>query len=149
MLTDVRLAGSPLGFTFAFANCAFFMLYIVLGHRIAADGARTGIDRLGAAMLVASVIALPLGIRDALPAFISPSLLTAAVGVGICSSVIPFVCDQLAMARLSRATFSRRLALLPAMVTVIAILVLRQVPTLAEIGGVLLVVGGVLLRRAM
>src|SRR4051812_26051425 len=34
-LTDVRLAGEPLGFVFAFANCAGFMLYVVLGHRIA------------------------------------------------------------------------------------------------------------------
>ena len=35
MLTDVRLAGQPLGFVFAFANCAGFMLYVILGHRIA------------------------------------------------------------------------------------------------------------------
>ena len=35
MLTDVRLAGQPLGFVFAFANCVGFMLYVILGHRIA------------------------------------------------------------------------------------------------------------------
>ena len=147
VLSDVQLRGSPLGFLFAFANCAFFMLYIIFSHRIAANGARSGIDRLGAAMLVASVLALPLGIRDALPAFMNVSLLAAAIGVGICSSVIPYVFDQLAMARLPRATFSLLLALLPATATVMGILVLRQVPSLAEIGGVLLVAGGVLLRK--
>ena len=147
VLTDMRLAGSPLGFLFAFANCALFMLYIVLGHRIAAAGARSGIDRLGAAMLVAMVTALPIGIWDALPAFMSPLLLAAAIGVGICSSLIPYVCDQLAMARLPRATFSLLLALLPAMATVIGVLVLRQIPSIAETGGVLLVAGGVLLQR--
>jgi inner membrane transporter RhtA len=46
LLTDVRLGGQPLGFVFALANCAFFMLYVILGHRIAQDGGAAGIDRL-------------------------------------------------------------------------------------------------------
>jgi inner membrane transporter RhtA len=44
VLTDVRLSGQPLGFVFAFANCIGFMLYVMLGHRIAntsAGGADT------------------------------------------------------------------------------------------------------------
>src|SRR2546423_6218871 len=53
-LTDVRLAGEPVGFAFAFANCALFTLYVVLGHRIANTGGVRGIDQLGAAMLVAA-----------------------------------------------------------------------------------------------
>ena len=46
---DRRAFGSPSrsGSPYAFANCALFMLYIVLGHRIAADGGASGIDRLG------------------------------------------------------------------------------------------------------
>lgn len=68
LLTDVRFGGQPLGFVFAFANCAFFMLYVVLGHRIAQDGGATGIDRLGASMLIAFVVITPIGITGALPA---------------------------------------------------------------------------------
>ncbi|MGH3411306.1 MAG: EamA family transporter, partial [Streptosporangiaceae bacterium] len=34
-LTAIRLAGEPAGFAFAFANCLGFMLYVLLGHRIA------------------------------------------------------------------------------------------------------------------
>lgn len=147
VLTDVRLAGEPLGFLFAFANCALFILYVILGHRIAADGGSAGIDRLGAAMLVAMLVAFPIGVRDAIPSFLSPVLLAAAIGVGICSSVIPYVCDQLAMARLPRATFALLLSLLPAMASVIGILVLRQIPSPIEIIGVLLVVCGVLVHR--
>jgi inner membrane transporter RhtA len=147
VLTDVRLAGQPLGFVFAFADCALFILYIVLGHRIAADGGKAGIDRLGFAMLVAMVVALPIGIGDALPAFVSPLLLAAGVGVGISSSVIPYVCDQLAMARLPRATFALLLSSLPAMASLIGALVLHQFPSRVEICGVALVVGGVLLHR--
>ncbi|MFI4967553.1 MAG: EamA family transporter [Gammaproteobacteria bacterium] len=148
VLTDVRLAGTPVGFLFAFLNCGLFVLYIVLGHRIAADGGTAGVDRLGAAMLVAMIAALPIGIHDAAPAFLYPFLLAAAIGVGICSSVIPYVCDQLAMAKLPRATFALLLALLPAMASVIGMLVLRQIPSVPETGGVLLVIAGVLLHRS-
>jgi inner membrane transporter RhtA len=147
VLTDVHIVGEPAGYAFAFANCAAFVLYVVLGHRIAADGGGAGIDRLGAAMLVAAITALPFGIHDAAPAFASPLLLGAAVGVGITSSVIPYVCDQLAMARLPRASFALMLALLPATAAVIGVVVLRQVPSGAELCGIGLVVAGVGLHR--
>lgn len=149
VLTDVRLAGQPLGFVFAFANCAFFVLYVILGHRIAADGGTAGIDRLGFAMLVAMVVALPIGIRQAVPAFVSPLLLAAGIGVGVSSSVIPYVCDQLAMARLPRATFALLLSMLPAMASLIGAVVLHQLPSAAEVGGIALVIGGVLLHRTV
>ncbi len=147
LLTDVRFSGQPLGFLFAFANCAFFMLYVVLGHRIAQDGGAAGIDRLGAAMLVALVVITPIGVGGALPAIVQPLLLLAGIGVGICSSVIPYVCDQLAMARLPRATFALLLSLLPASATIIGIVVLRQIPKPLEVAGILLVAGGVALHR--
>lgn len=147
LLTDVRFGGQPLGFVFAFANCAFFMLYVILGHRIAQDGGAAGIDRLGAAMLVACLTITPIGLSGALPAFNQPLLLLAGVGVGICSSVIPYVSDQLAMARLPRATFALLLSLLPASAALIGILVLHQIPTPIEITGMLLVAGGVALHQ--
>lgn len=147
-LTDARWMAEPLGYLYAFANCALFVLYIVLGHRLAAQGGSGGIERLGASMLVASVFALPFGIREAAPAFADPLLLAAGIGVGISSSVIPYVCDQLAMARLPRATFALMLALLPATASLIGILVLAQVPTHAEWVGIALVIAGVALHRS-
>jgi inner membrane transporter RhtA len=147
LLTQVRIEGEPIGYLFAFLNCGLFILYIVLGHRIAASGGVAGIDRLGMAMLIAMVAALPIGLRDATPAFAHPLLLAAAIGVGISSSVIPYVCDQLAMARLPRATFALLLALLPATATVIGVVVLRQVPTLWEMVAIGLVVLGVAIHR--
>lgn len=147
LLTSVRLEGEPVGYLFAFINCALFILYIVLGHRIAASEGVSGVDRLGMAMLVAMLAALPIGIVDAAPAFVSPLLLAAAIGVGISSSVIPYVCDQLAMARLPRATFALLLALLPATATIIGVVVLRQIPTVVELIGIGLVVVGVAIHR--
>ena len=147
LLTDVRFGGQPLGFVFAFANCAFFMLYVVLGHRIAQDGGTEGIDRLGAAMLIALLTITPIGLTGALPAITQPLLLLAGIAVGLCSSVIPYVCDQLAMAHLPRATFALLLSLLPASATIIGILVLHQIPTLLEIVGILLVATGIALHH--
>jgi len=146
-LTDARWVAEPLGYLCAFANCALFVLYVVLGHRLAAAGGAGGIERLGAAMLGAMVFALPFGIGQALPAFASPLLLAAGIGVGIASSVIPYVCDQLAMARLPRASFALLLALLPATAALVGAVVLRQVPTHAEMTGIALVIAGVALHR--
>jgi inner membrane transporter RhtA len=146
-ITVIRITGQPLGFIFAFANCALFMLYIVLGHRIAnvrgATGRPVGLDQLSAAMLIAAVAAAPWGLRGALPAFRHPVLLLAGAGVGVCSSVIPYVTDQLAMARLPRATFSLMLALLPVFATLVGAVVLRQIPTAQDVAGITLVVLGV------
>jgi inner membrane transporter RhtA len=147
LLADVHLAAEPVGLVFAFANCALFVLYVVLGHRIAANGGSAGIDRLGAAMLVALVAISPLGLAGALPTLTQPLLLLAGIGVGVCSSVIPYVCDQLAMARLPRPTFALMLSLLPATAAVVGIVVLGQIPSAPEIAGIVLVIGGVLVHR--
>ena len=62
VLTDVRIAGQPLAYVFAFGNCALFVVYVVLGHRVAnsledsraptsrlarsrSDGGASGVDR--------------------------------------------------------------------------------------------------------
>ncbi len=152
VLTTVRLSSQPLGFVFAFANCIGFMLYVMLGHRIANTGAdgggsaaspMSGIDQLGLSMLIAAVVATPFGIVPAALSFARPVWLLWGIGVGLCSSVIPYVTDQLAMARLPRATFALMLALLPAAATVIGLIVLGQVPTLQDIAGIGLVIVGV------
>ena len=116
LLTGVRLAGEPLGFAFAFANAGLFALYIVLGHRVAQG---SGLDGLAASMLAALVVVTPLAGWDAVPALDDPVAIAAGVGVGVASSVIPYVCDQLAMARLPRATYALLVSLLPATATVI------------------------------
>src|SRR6266498_3247324 len=80
ILTDVRLGGEPLGYLFAFANCALFIVYVVFGHRIAQDGDTAGIDRLGMAMLIALATVSPIGFTGALAAARQPNLLLAGIG---------------------------------------------------------------------
>jgi inner membrane transporter RhtA len=147
LLCDVRLAGEPLGVALAFANAILFALYIVLAHRVAQHGAIGGIDGLAASMLVAAVVVTPLGGWAALPAAGDPVALLAGAGVGISSSVIPYVFDQLAMRRLARATYALMVSLLPATATLIGVIVLAQMPSATELAAVALVIAGVAVHR--
>jgi inner membrane transporter RhtA len=145
LLTGIRIDVEPLGVALAFANAGLFALYIVLAHGAAQDA---GVDALGAAMLIAAVAVTPLAAWSAVPALDDPVALLAGAGVGISSSVIPYVFDQLAMARLARATYALMVSLLPATAAVIGVIVLGQVPSVAEAAGVMLVIAGVAAHRA-
>jgi inner membrane transporter RhtA len=147
LVTDVRLAAEPVGLVFAFANAGLFATYIVLADRVAKHPAVTGIDGLAASMLIAAVVVTPIAGWAAAPAFADPVALLAGAGVGISSSVIPYIADQLALARLPRATYALMVSLLPATATMIGIIVLTQIPTAKEALGVTLVVGGVALHQ--
>jgi inner membrane transporter RhtA len=143
ILIDVHWSAEPWGLFWAVLNSALFVGYIILGHKISEGGASGGVERLGAAMMLAFVFVMPIGFIEALKVFGSLNLILAGIGVGFCSSVIPYVCDQLAMSRLPRASFALLLALLPATATVIGALVLAQVPSLTDLLGIALVMAGV------
>jgi inner membrane transporter RhtA len=147
LLTEVSLEAEPFGIGFAFANAALFALYIVLAHRVAQRDNMGGIDGLAVAMLIAAVMVTPIGGWSAAPELIDPIVLLAGIGVGVTSSVIPYVCDQLAMARMRRATYALFVALLPATATVVGIVVLGQLPSVVEVVAVVLVVVAVAVHR--
>jgi inner membrane transporter RhtA len=139
-LADVSLLASRAGLGFAVVNMVLFTGYIVIAHRVSRQDHLAGLDGLAVAMLVAAVVAVPIGVAAALPAFTDPVALGAGIGVGVSSSVIPYAFDQLAMRRLSRATYALMVALLPATATVIGVVVLSQVPSPIEVTGVALVI---------
>lgn len=143
LLIDLEWAGDVWGLFWATLNALLFVGYIVMSHRAAAEGASDGIERLGTAMVIAFLAVMPIGFLQAMEAFGSLLLVAAGIGVGICSSVIPYVCDQLAMSRLPRASYALLLALLPATATAIAAIVLAQIPSLVDLAGVALVMLGV------
>jgi inner membrane transporter RhtA len=147
LLTGVRLEGEALGVALAFANAGLFAAYIVLAHRVARLGVLSGIDGLALSMLIALVVVTPFAGWAALPALADPVALVAGAGVGISSSVIPYVSDQLAMRRLARSTYALMVSLLPATATVIGVVVLAQVPSFTEVAGVALVIAGVAVHR--
>jgi inner membrane transporter RhtA len=147
VLIDVRLRGGALGFGLAFANAGLFALYIVLAHRVSRQSTIGGIDGLAAAMLLAVPAVTALGGWQVAPQLTDPVALGAGVGVGVSSSVIPYVCDQLAMARLTRSTYSLMVSLLPATATVVGLVVLGQTPTPWQLLGISLVVAALALHQ--
>lgn len=150
---DGGSVGVP-GIAFALASAGLWASYILLGKRVADAG--DGIDGLAVGMAGASVILAPL--------LLGPVLLTDAavfgevrvwmlgLGVGLLSSVVPYVLDQVVLVRIGRARFALLLALLPTTATVVGAVVLAQLPTVAEAIGIVavviaVVVGGVGSRR--
>ncbi len=147
ILIDVKWSTDPLGLFWSALNALLFAGYIVLGHKASEQGAGEGVERLGAAMAIALILLMPVGLVQAARAFGSLELVLAGIGVGLCSSVIPYVCDQFAMSRLPRASFALLLAILPVTATVIAALVLAQIPTAKDLAGIFLVMIGIMLHK--
>ena len=145
LLSDVQLSGAPLGFAFAAANAVLFALYVVLAHRASRD---QGVGRARRPRWCrARVSSRRSAAGRCCRRSVTRSYWLAGVGVGICSSVIPYVTDQLAMARLPRATYALMVALLPAIAVVIGAVVLAQLPSPAELAAVGLVIAGVAIHR--
>ena len=128
LLTDVALKGDPLGVAFAFVNAALFAAYIVVSHRAAQNGSVPGSTCSGWRCSSPPWWRRRSARGPRCPP--SPTRWRSRPGSasGISSSVIPYVTDQLAMARMSRSTYALMVALLPATATVIGIVVLAQLP---------------------
>jgi inner membrane transporter RhtA len=148
LIADVRWSGSPSGVLWALAAAALWAAYIVLGKRVA--GAGNGLDDMAVGFAVAAVVLSPLLLLPSgatgLAALADPVVLLLAVGVGVLSSVVPYVLDQLVLRRVGQARFAVLLALLPATATIVGLIALRQVPSPLEAVGIAAVVAAVALR---
>lgn len=147
LIADVRWSGSPSGVLWALAAAAMWAAYILLGKRVARAG--TGLDDMAVGFAVAAVLLAPLlavGGPGSTAALADPLVVVLAVGVGVLSSVVPYVLDQLVLRRVGQARFAVLLALLPATATVVGLVALAQVPGPLEGLGIAAVIAAVGLR---
>jgi inner membrane transporter RhtA len=147
LIADVRWSGAPLGVLWALVAAALWAAYIVLGKRVA--GAGNGLDDMAVGFAVAAVVLTPVlrvGGAAGIAALADPVVLLLAVGVGVLSSVVPYVLDQIVLRRLGQARFAVLLALLPATATIVGLVALAQVPSPLEAAGIAAVVVAVALR---
>lgn len=148
LLAEVTIGGADpealAGVGFALAAAGQWALYIVLGRRIATGG--RGVDGLAVGMVAGALVIAPVALPPALPALADPRLAALCLGVGVLSSVVPYVLDQIVLARVGTGRFALLLALLPATAAVVGLLVLGQVPSPVEALGIALVVLAVAVR---
>lgn len=142
LIADVRWAGSPLGVVLALVSALCWAAYIVLGKRLADRG--RGLDDLAVGFVVATVLLSPL-VMGAGAVLTSPRLLGVTLAVGVLSTAVPYVLDQIVLRRVGRVRFSLLLALLPVTATVIGFLTPHQRPAVLEFVGIGAVVLAVVL----
>ena len=111
--------------------------YILLGRRVASAG--SGLDSLAVASVAGSLVYLPLAASTAGAAFSSAGTFLKVLGVAVLSTVVPYVLDQVNLGRLSSAAFSLLSALMPATSLAVGIVMLRQMPNVWEVAGLVLV----------
>lgn len=126
LLLPVHPASShldPMGIAFALAAAVCWGLYILAGKRLA--GVPSG-QAASLGMLLAALIALPLGAAPAMAALTQPWLLAAGLAVGVLSSAIPYSLEMVALKHLPKQTFSILLSLEPALGALIAMAMLHE-----------------------
>lgn len=143
LIADVQLGGEPTGFALALVAAACWAGYILLASRVAEAG--SGIDDLAVGFTLAAVLLCPLALA-ASPVVGSPDLLALGLGVGLLSTVVPYVLDQIVVRRTGPGRFALLLALLPATATLTGLVALGQVPAWRETVGIAFVVLAVALR---
>jgi inner membrane transporter RhtA len=144
LLAEVSWTGSPTGVIFALAAAFFWGCYIVLAARVARAG--DGVGSLAAGMAIGAAAFAPALAPGAVPALFDPVLLLLCAGVGVLSSTIPYVLEQVALRRLRRSQFALLQSLLPATAAAVGLVLLRQVPSAGEVSGILLVATAVAVR---
>ena len=135
--------GAVVGLLAIAAAAACWAGYIVLGKRVAGAGA--GIDSLAVGMVAGALVLAPFFGHTARVVMPDPGLLAFLLVVAVCSSVVPYVLDQVVLRRVGTATFAVLTALLPATAVIVGAVVLGQVPTWPETVGLLLVSGAIMM----
>lgn len=113
-----------LGVLLALAAGAFWGLYILVGAALGRH--TTEGNGLALGMVVAALIAVPVGVVDSGTALLQPWVLAAGFGVALLSSVIPYTLDLEALRRLPPRVFGILMSLEPAMACLIGLVVLGE-----------------------
>jgi len=128
----------PTGVALALLAGCWWAAYILLSARtgrVFPDG--TG---LALAMVVASVLVLPVGIAAGGSDLLRPEILLAALGVAVMSSLIPYSLDYEALRRMPAHVFGVLMSLEPAAAAIAGLILLGQALRANEWAGMALVI---------
>lgn len=113
------------GIVFAVLAAVCWAGYIVMNRHV--GQAIPGVDGLAVSMLVAVLVALPFGARQAVGGITAdPSLLVVFGGVAVLSSVLPYALEMLALRRMPTRVFGVLQSLGPAIAALAGLVVLAE-----------------------
>ena len=139
LLSDFGSADlDTLGVALALLAGAFWAAYILLGVRV--GRVLPGGQGLALAMVVGSVVLLPVGVAEAGSNLLVPWILAAALGVAILSSALPYSLELEALRQMPAGVFGVLMSLEPAMAALAGLIVLDENLVTREIVAILLVV---------
>jgi inner membrane transporter RhtA len=137
LITD-PLAGArtdAVGLAFGAAAAVLWAAYILLNQRA---GALPGVTGTAVASLTGTVLTLPVLVLFllAVPRDQLPHLLLLGAATGVLSSALPYSIDLLVLRRMPRSVFGMLQSLHPVAAAVFGLLVLGQVLSAVQVGGI-------------
>jgi inner membrane transporter RhtA len=113
----------PVGILLALGAGLCWALYIVFGQKA---GTAHGSQATGVGMIIAAMVALPVGLLHAGAALFSPAIFVSAVAVAILSSVLPYTLEMFALTRMPVRVFGTLMSLEPALAALMGWLILHE-----------------------
>jgi inner membrane transporter RhtA len=147
LLAGVTLDAIPrhdavVGLVAIIAAAGLWAGYIMLGKRVSGAG---GLDSLAVGMVAGALVLSPWSAWSVPLVVPNLRLLGLMLVIAVGASVIPYGIDQVVLRRMGTAKFAVFTALLPASAAIVGVVVLRQVPSVAEVGGFALVTVAILM----
>ena len=134
---DLSVASVRVGVAWILLAALAWSAYIVVGQR--ASSTRDGLTNLALGCAWGSLFFAPILGPGAMAATTSWKLIAIVVGVGLLSTAIPYSFEAIAMRRLAASTFALFAAILPATSALVGAVMLRQIPGVFELIGLVLV----------
>ncbi len=125
------------GIGFAVAAALGWAAYILLTQRVGAE--LEGLQGLALSLATATIVGAPVAAWPAIQG-LTPLVALAAVGLAILVPLLPFSLELMALRRMRVAAFGTLMALEPGIAAVIGLVLLSQLPSGWQAGGVVLVV---------
>jgi inner membrane transporter RhtA len=127
-----------LGVGLAFLAGALWAAYILLSARLGREF--EGADGLALAMVVGTVVLIPVGVADGGSDLLVPWILAVAAAVAVLSSAIPYTLEMEALRRMPTGVFGVLMSLEPAVAALAGFIVLGEELVAREVVAILFVV---------
>jgi len=127
----------PIGILWALASAVCWALYIVFGQKA---GVQHGAQTSALGMVIAALIAFPIGAAEAGEALFRFDLLPLVILVALMTSAIPMSLEMFSLQRLPTRTFGVLLSIEPVIGAVVGFVVLKEALTIVQACAIALVV---------